>query len=92
MNNHIKKIKLILIKISILLKEGNYPDWGNSFMKFSEDIETNFETVKNQILILYGGMGSFNDIVLHKNKKPLINENTILDNLRSQLYKLITNS
>ncbi|MWP62259.1 DUF6966 domain-containing protein [Gilliamella sp. Pas-s25] len=92
MNNHIKKIKLILIKISILLKEGNYPDWGNSFMKFSEDIEINFEAVKNQILILYGGMGSFNDIVLHRNKKPLINENNRLDDLRTQLYKLLTNN
>uniref|UniRef100_UPI0009E45A2D DUF6966 domain-containing protein n=1 Tax=Gilliamella sp. Nev6-6 TaxID=3120252 RepID=UPI0009E45A2D len=87
MNSHIKKIKLILFEISILLKKGNYPDWGNSFMKFSEDIEINFEAVKNQILILYGGMGSFNDIVLHNNKKPLINENNRLDDLRTQLYK-----
>jgi hypothetical protein len=36
---------------------------------------------------LYGGMGSFNDIVLHKNGIPLIRENDELDDLRHKLYK-----
>ncbi|WP_423244526.1 DUF6966 domain-containing protein [Enterobacter kobei] len=31
---------------------------------------------------LYGGMGTFNDIVLHNNGIPLIRENDGLDDLR----------
>lgn len=89
MKNDIREIKLILLEISMLLIDGGYPDWGKSFVIFTEEIETNLDGVKNKLLKLYGGMGSFNDIVLYKNNKPLINENNKLDALRTQLYNLI---
>ena len=91
MINNYEKIKVILIEISGLLTKGGYPDWGNSFIKFKEEIDIDPKLVKNELLKLYGGMGSFNDIVLYEDKKPLIDENDRLDFLRVQLYKLIYN-
>lgn len=35
---------------------------------------------------LYGGMGSFSDLVLHRNGTPLIQENAQLDSLKNDLY------
>ncbi|WP_438826910.1 DUF6966 domain-containing protein [Salmonella enterica] len=38
---------------------------------------------------LYGGMGSFNDLVLHKAGIPDKDENNKLDLLRHELYGLL---
>jgi hypothetical protein len=46
--------------------------------------------ILNALKGLYGGMGSFNDIVLHKNGIPLIQENDELDGLRHMLYNQLT--
>ena len=40
-----------------------------------------------KILKLYGGMGSFNDLVLYKNGVLCKKENNILDELRNKFYK-----
>ena len=50
------------------------------------DIGARKEVANKFIIIMRGGMGSFLDLVLHKNKKPLIHENNKLDELRHQLY------
>ncbi|MCX8728669.1 DUF6966 domain-containing protein [Gilliamella sp. B2838] len=89
MMNNIEKIKEILVEISTLLIKGNYPDWGNSFIKFSKEIESDPEFIKSELSKLYGGMGSFNDIVLYEDRKPLIDENDRLYFLRTQLFELI---
>lgn len=91
MTNNYEKIKAILIEISELLTKSGYPDWENSFTKFKEEIDADPTFVKNELLKLYGGMGSFNDIVLHEDKKPSIDKNDRLDFLRKQLYELIYN-
>ena len=40
-----------------------------------------------KILKLYGGMGSFNDLVLYKNGVLCKKENNILDELRNKFYE-----
>lgn len=91
MTNDAKVIQCILIEISQLLIEGNRSDWGSCFFKFSERIETHLTSVKDDLRKLYGGMGSFNDIVLYKNQKLLVKENARLDFLRGRLFNLIRN-
>ncbi|WP_392551390.1 hypothetical protein RHO14_07805 [Orbus wheelerorum] len=83
-------MKEILYEISELLIKGGYPDWGNSFIKFKDEIAVDPLFVKSQLAKVFGGMGSFNDIVLYEDKTPLFDENERLDFLRTQLYKLIS--
>ncbi|MGE4350240.1 MAG: hypothetical protein AB7D28_10825 [Candidatus Berkiella sp.] len=40
------------------------------------------------IVSVYGGMGSFSDLVLHKSRMPLQEENDKLEQLRHDLYIL----
>jgi len=49
----------------------------------------NFEDIKREINGLYGGMGSFSDIVLYKNGVLLIEENNKLHQLKSELFKIV---
>ncbi|WP_420107405.1 DUF6966 domain-containing protein [Leclercia adecarboxylata] len=41
-------------------------------------------------LNLYGGMGSLNDLVLYRNGKVLMSENDELDQLRRDLFNLLS--
>lgn len=85
---NIENIKNILIKILELLKLGDYFDWLGVFHELNENILIYPKDIIFKIKFLYGGMGSFNDIVLYKNQQLLIKENNELDFLRKELYKL----
>jgi hypothetical protein len=84
----IASMKTVLQKIVNLLRSGGCEDWAARMEKLSSEIEENSEYATSQILALYGGMGSFNDIVLCSNGRPLIKENDELDGLRGELYDL----
>jgi len=87
-NSH-EKIANISDQLIELLKENDENYWS----KIIENIRDEYiasvnkgSSVQQFIAIMQGGMGSFLDLVLHKDRKPLINENNQLDNLRRQLY------
>lgn len=83
-----QKIEIILIKMAELLRIGERYDWADTFEKLSEQISFDpFNTII-KIRSSYGGMGSLNDIVLHKNGQPLTTENDEFDTLSTELYKL----
>lgn len=84
----IARMKTVLEKIVNLLRSGDCEDWAATMEKLSSEIEENPEYATSQILVLYGGMGSFNDIVLCSNDRPLIKENDELDGLRGELFDL----
>lgn len=84
----IKEIQLILSRMVELLRLGGLADWARALEKFHAEMETDPSATKGGILLLYGGMGSFNDIIFYDNGKPLRTENNELDALRSQLYDL----
>ena len=51
------------------------------------EYQENPTNAKAMIIGLYGGMGSFNDLVLHdENRIPLRNENDELQRLKTDLY------
>jgi hypothetical protein len=84
----IARMKTVLEKIVTLLRSGGCEDWAATMEKLSPEIEENPEFATSQILALYGGMGSFNDIVLCSNGRPLVEKNDELDGLRRELYDL----
>ncbi|HFV9238260.1 hypothetical protein ABKV24_02550 [Enterobacter mori] len=84
MKNEIKKTVIDIITILSSNDEGS---WAKTFEKLGCELEVDYESSIYALKKLYGGMGSFNDIIFHKNGIPLIRENDELDDLRHKLYK-----
>lgn len=84
MKNEIKKTVIEIIKI---LSSNEEDSWEKIFEKLAIELDIDYESSIYSLKKLYGGMGSFNDIVLHKNGMPLIRENDALDDLRYKLNK-----
>ena len=83
-----QSIQAILSRVASILHEHQETEWANSFERFADAYEDSPEFIKRQIRATYGGMGSFNDLVLHgQDGIPLQPENDDLDQLRSQLYR-----
>ena len=71
-----------------LLKEEDQENWVLFFSKIKYDLNQNknLNTSTSDILNVYAGMGSFNDVYLTKN----LNNNIDFLNLKNQLWKLTT--
>jgi hypothetical protein len=87
MKNEIKKTVIHIVDI---LSSNDEYEWAKTFEKIEFRLDSEYESSLNALKGLYGGMGSFNDIVLHKNGIPLIQENDELDGLRHMLYNQLT--
>ena len=82
-------IEKLLTKIADLLDAHGEADWAQSFRNFLSDYNSEPEVTKGKIRSVYGGMGSFNDIILYgSNGMPLRDENNELDQMRSELFQL----
>ncbi len=84
------KINIIVNDLIVLLKNNDEPHWAQVLSNILQDYKTSNaekETAALFLKIMQGGMGSFLDLVLHKNAKPLIAENNRLDELRHKLYE-----
>lgn len=83
------KIIAILNEIIILLELSEEDFWLSYFNNIKHRFltESDETTICQSILKSFqGGMGSFNDLVLHKDGKPLIEENNKLDELKENLF------
>lgn len=85
---NIQRIKIVLEKMVELLRLGSSDDWANVIEKCNREIGISPTDTARRILSMYGGMGSLNDLVLHRNRQPLAKENDELDALRLELYQL----
>ncbi len=87
-----RKVQNLLLELSKLLNRHNEARWCNAFLVLYKE-SFRYEGANydhcfiREIMNLYGGMGSFNDLILHKDMKSLDKENDQLDNLRNQLYE-----
>lgn len=78
-------------KISKLLKETGETTWTEHFENFTGEFEiSDTHSVLKKIIGIYGGTGSFNDLVLYKNGIPCVEENNELSELREGLYREAT--
>ncbi|NVJ90936.1 MAG: hypothetical protein HWE34_04725 [Methylocystaceae bacterium] len=88
------KVAILLKEISTLLSENEREErWLKSFETLFKAAEGGDKDLRYKIKRMYGGMGSFNDLVLMSSEyKPDIEGNEKLDELRHQLYELITSN
>ena len=86
-----RNLENIIHEIKILLQRNPTPIWTDCFSKLHEEVLWYKEMYDIDFIIkirnLYGGMGSFNDLVLSKNYIPLIEENNKLEKLKAELYE-----
>jgi hypothetical protein len=81
-------IEDLLKQIHDLLMAHGDDEWARTFHRFLSDYESkDKDLVKGEIRSVYGGMCSFNDVILYgPNYVPLRAENDELDRLRSRLF------
>lgn len=84
----IKRAGKILERIEELLRLGAPVTWIETTKSIKQELLISPAFAIRDILAMYGGIGSFNDIILYKNGQPLISENIEFDDLRTQLYQL----
>lgn len=83
----INEIKKTLTHIISVLRSNNENAWAKTFENLGSELDVDCETTIFALKKVYGGMGSFNDIVLHKNGLPLRKENNELEDLSHRLYQ-----
>ncbi|OAB78726.1 DUF6966 domain-containing protein [Cochleicola gelatinilyticus] len=85
-------LKDILKNILEIFRNVGEREWTSVFDNFLKEIEvSDKKKLKRKILKIYGGMGSFNDLVLYREGRLCYKENVELDKLRKKLYNEITN-
>lgn len=81
-------IEELLTSIADLLDTHGVPDLSEVFRRLRSDFKDDPHETKRRIRSSYGGMGSFNDLVLlTPDGIPLREEKNELDRLRSELYQ-----
>ncbi len=91
--NNINEIIKTLKQIEVILQTCSDTNWLPAIESFvsklsSPGINDRQFVVLREIMGMYGGMGSFNDLVLFNGGKVCYKENEQLDMLRKDLYKL----
>jgi hypothetical protein len=84
--NH--RIPDLLLRLAELLEQHDEESWGTALRRLLLEYETAPTEVRAKIRQLYGGMGSFNDLILQDEHGPLRNKNDDLDRLRKELFSI----
>lgn len=87
-----KEIRKILLEIIELLEIVDEYDWITTLKRLYADNISSRKDWLRKIKSLFGGMGSFTDLVLVRNGIICIDENHKLDQLRDRLYNRMVQS
>ena len=82
-------VKDYCLKISKLLESTNDREKSDAFLWLGNQYETDKKEALTNIKNIYGGMGSFNDMVLYKDGKVDFEANEMLAALREDLYNAV---
>ena len=87
-----KSTEFILKELIALLEKSGETNWSASLRSLMLALsqcenDTEKKYVRSQLKRIFGGMGSFSDLVLYKNGKVLVAENNQLEVLRQALYE-----
>jgi len=83
------EIKTVIQEIVHLLSEHNERMWADQFAYLEEELDVDYQNTLGQVARMFGGAGTFNDFLLHKDGWPLKDENKALFALKSKLYRLV---
>jgi len=88
MTNKLDELLEVLDEIIQLLDADGEQHWSG-WMRQSRDwlLNSDFAGIEH-LLSAYGGMGSFNDLIIFQNKGGYVEMNNKLDNLRRQAWEL----
>jgi len=90
----ISTVREILVRLISLLRKAHEIDWANALDSFRAHCDATGDNPEktglfSDILRIYGGMGSFSDLVLYREGEVLLTENNELDNLRKELFEAV---
>ncbi|WP_282808192.1 DUF6966 domain-containing protein [Hafnia alvei] len=88
--NKTQSVKEKMERMAALLALGGYQDWSSSIFNLAKKYESDPDFTRHSLLGFYGGMGSLNDLVLYRDGKVLINENEELEQLKSDLFNILS--
>lgn len=83
------EIKSTIDRIIRVLNANDASNWARPFENLKRDLDIDYYSTVYSLKSMFGGMGSFNDLVLHKDCVPLIKENNELSDLKDELYLLL---
>ena len=84
----IHKISSNIARAAELLRRFDHPQWADRLEECSLALPQDTTYALSRLMSLYGGMGSINDVVLYENATPLLDENSELQGLLSDLHQL----
>ena len=90
MESEIESLESIIEKLIALFEEFDLKNWEKAYKNMFLCLEEDPEYAKYQLRISFGGMGSFNDLILHRDGIFLVEENDYLNELREKLYIHLT--
>ena len=85
-----ESLESIIEKLIALFEKFDLKNWEKAYSDMLLCLKEDPEYAKYQLRINFGGMGSFNDLILHRDGVSLIEENDYLNELRKQLYAYLT--
>ena len=93
--SNINRVIKILKQIEVILRENHDTNWLPAIENFTSQLlrpvmAEDLAVILSKIIGMYGGMGSFSDLVLFEGGKVCYNENEQLDELRRELYEQCT--
>lgn len=88
MDSIVLKIIPILQRMTEMLSQHGYDNWAKGFNEMKGYITESPDETVQEILSLYRGVASLNDIAFGINNTPLYSENIEFDSLRDELRKL----
>ncbi len=81
------KLIATLEKIAALTRGANALRWADQIDHLKEEMHTDPVQAAYKCRLLFGGMGSFSDLVLMQGSQVLVPANEELDDLRKTLYQ-----
>lgn len=86
--SNVSEIKKTIYCMIPLLRQGCAPQWAAGLKGFHDKIEQDPHGTVSDILAVFGGMGSLNDIVLYRDGLLLAKETSEFHLLSLKLYDL----
>lgn len=81
----------LLAEAASLSESGGAPDWARALRRAREEYLADAEAGSVTVKSMFGGMGSFNDLVLVRGDTALGAENDRLEWIRDRLFEILQN-
>lgn len=88
LHHDVARLAALLRELEGRLRDGGARHWADQVARCADIVERSDAHGVDRFLSLFGGMGSLNDFILHRDGVPLVDENTELHRLLSEAFEL----